>query len=89
MAKITISSTRVYYNELHSEDASMIKHDICVYQSMRKKAYKELYDNYTYGNQLTVNPKYLKSIYPTNDYFPLSAIAESKSLLKSQKTWHQ
>lgn len=89
MAKITISSTRVYYNELHNEDASMIKHDICVYQSMRKKAYKELYDNYTYGNQLTVNPKYLKSIYSTNDYFPLSAIAESKSLLKSQKTCHQ
>ena len=89
MAKITISSTRVYYKELHHEDASMIKHDINIYQSMRKKAYKELYDNYVYGNKLNVNPKYLKGIYSTNDYFPLSAIAESKSLLKSQKTWHQ
>ena len=89
MAKITISSTRVYYDKLHHEDVSSIKHDIRTYQSMRKKAYKELYDNYVYGNQTLVNPKYLKSIYHTNDYFPLSAISESKGLLKSQKTWYK
>ena len=89
MAKITISSTRVYYNQLHHEDVQSIKHDIRTYQSMKKKAYKELYDNYVYGNQTLVNPKYLKNIYHTNDYFPLSAISESKGVLKSQKTWYK
>lgn len=88
MAKITISSTRVYYHELATFDAVSIKTDIGIYQSMRKKAYKELYENFAYGKDTVVNPKYLKAIYHTNDYFPLSAIAESKSLLKSQKTWH-
>ena len=89
MAKITISSTRVYYDELMHEDAKTITIDIGIYQSMRKKAYKELYDNYVYGNDTVVNPKYLKSIYHTNDYFPLSAISESKATLKSQKTWYK
>lgn len=82
MAKITISSTRVYYNELDINSAFSIHSDICTYQSMLHKSYKELYNNHN------INSKYLKDIYHTNDYFPLSTISEAKGILKSQKTWH-
>lgn len=83
MAKITISSTRVYYRELPQELSMMIHHDILMYQSQLHKSYKELYNNHL------INPKYLKEIYHTNDYFPLSSISEAKGILKSQKTWYK
>ena len=89
MPKITISSTRVYYKELDISDALSIQNDICIYQSMKNKAYKELYDNEMYDNGTAVNPAYLKSLYHTNDYFPLSAISEAKGALNSQITWHK
>ena len=83
MPKITISSTRVYYKELSLNDALTIHHDIVLYQSMLHKVYKEAY----YDN--IINPKYLKNIYHTSDYLPLSAISEAKGILKSQKIWHK
>ena len=80
MPKITISSTRVYYRELSPDDALTIHHDIVFYQSMLHKAYREAYhDN-------IINSKFLKNIYHTSDYLPLSAISEAKGILKSQKT---
>ena len=87
MAKITIFSTRIYKDTLAAEDTEAILRDIKIYQSMFKKCYKELLDNINYGNGTKLTPKYLKSIYPTNDYFPLSAILQSKTLIKSQVTW--
>lgn len=83
MPKITIPSSRVYYKELSLDDALSILHDIALYQSMLHKAYREAYLDHR------INPKYLKNIYHTNDYFPLSAISEAKGILKSQKTWHK
>ena len=82
MPKITISSTRVYYHELSNDTALAIQNDISLYQSMLHKSYRELYHNNS------INSRYLKDIYHTNDYFPLSAISEAKGILKSQKTWH-
>lgn len=83
MPKITISSTRVYYKELSLNDALTVHHDIALYQSMLHKAYREAYLDHK------INPKYLKNIYHTSDYLPLSAISEAKGILKSQKTWHK
>ena len=83
MPKITISSSRVYYRELHHEDSFSILHDISLYQSMLHKSYRELYHDHS------ITSKYLKGIYHTNDYFPLSAISEAKGILKSQKTWYK
>ena len=82
MPKITISSTRVYYHELSNDTALAIQNDILLYQSMLHKSYRELYNNNS------INSRYLKDIYHTNDYFPLSTISEAKGILKSQKTWH-
>ncbi len=82
MPKITISSTRVYYHELSYDTALAIQNDISLYQSMLHKSYREIYHNNS------INSRYLKEIYHTNDYFPLSAISEAKGILKSQKTWH-
>ena len=82
MPKITISSIRVYYHELSYDTALAIQNDISLYQSMLHKSYRELYHNNS------INSRYLKDIYHTNDYFPLSAISEAKGILKSQKTWH-
>lgn len=83
MPKITISSSRVYYHELHHEDRFSILHDISLYQSMLHKSYRELYHDHS------ITSKYLKNLYHTNDYFPLSAISEAKGILKSQKTWYK
>ena len=83
MPKITISSSRVYYRELHHEDSFSILHDISLYQSMLHKSYRELYHDHS------ITSKYLKGIYHTNDFFPLSAISEAKGILKSQKTWYK
>lgn len=83
MPKITIPSTRVYYKELSYDDALSVHQDIVLYQSMLHKAYREAYLDHR------INSKYLKNIYHTNDYFPLSAISEANGILRSQKTWHK
>ena len=56
---------------------------ISLYQSMLHKSYRELYHDHS------ITSKYLKNLYHTNDYFPLSAISEAKGILKSQKTWYK
>ena len=56
---------------------------ISLYQSMLHKSYRELYHDHS------ITSKYLKDLYHTNDYFPLSAISEAKGILKSQKTWYK
>ena len=50
---------------------------------MLHKSYRELYHDHS------ITSKYLKGLYHTNDYFPLSAISEAKGILKSQKTWYK
>lgn len=43
MPRMTISSLRVYYQELHHKDNFSILHDIFLYQFMFHKSYRELY----------------------------------------------
>ena len=77
-------SNRFYYKELSEEDASCIKKDLILYNSMLHTAYKKLYLTCFHGVKDAVSlQKQLKAKYGTNDYFPSSAIHEARALLKS------
>ncbi len=74
MKTITLSN-RFYYRELDEKDASAIKNDLVLYNSMLHKAYKlvSLKNKGAYIKSNEIH-KELKSYYGTNDYFPQSVI---------------
>ena len=89
MKTVTLSN-RFYYHELDPEDASAIKSDLVLYNSMFHKAYKLVSLKYQ-GAYLKLNEihKNLKKYYGTNDYFPLSCVRKAQSLLKANHEQHQ
>ncbi|MBE6108502.1 MAG: hypothetical protein E7192_07720, partial [Erysipelotrichaceae bacterium] len=74
MKTITLSN-RFYYHELDEKDASAIKNDLVLYNSMIHKAYKMLtLKNKGIYMKSSELHKALKKEFGTNDYFPLSVL---------------
>ena len=88
--KIVTLSNRFYYHELDEKDASAIKNDLVLYNSMLHKAYKylSLKNKGVYIKSNEIN-KELKHLYGTNDYFPLSCLWKAQHLLKANVEHHQ
>ena len=89
MKTVTLSN-RFYYHELDEKDASAIKNDLVLYNSMLHKAYKylSLKNKGVYIKSNEIN-KELKHLYGTNDYFPLSCLWKAQHLLKANIEHHQ
>ena len=89
MKTVTLSS-RFYYHELDENDASAIKNDLVLYNSMLHKAYKclSLKNKGVYIKSSEIH-KELKHLYGTNDYFPLSCLWKAQHLLKANIEHHQ
>ena len=89
MKTVTLSN-RFYYHELDEKDASAIKNDLVLYNSMLHKAYKylSLKNKGVYIKSNEIN-KELKHLYGTNDYFPLSCVWKAQHLLKANIEHHQ
>ena len=89
MKTVTLSN-RFYYHELDEKDASAIKNDLVLYNSMLHKAYKylSLKNKGVYIKSSEIH-KELKHLYGTNDYFPLSCLWKAQSLLKANYEHHQ
>ena len=89
MKAITLSN-RFYYRELDEKDASAIKNDLVLYNSMLHKAYKlvSLKHKGEYIKSSDIH-KELKRLYGTNDYFPLSVLWKAQALLKANHEHHQ
>ena len=89
MKTVTLSN-RFYYHELDEKDASAIKNDLVLYNSMLHKAYKylSLKNKGVYIKSNEIN-KELKLLYGTNDYFPLSCLWKAQHLLKANVEHHQ
>ena len=89
MKTLTLSN-RFYYHELDEKDASAIKNDLVLYNSMLHKAYKYLSSkNKGVYIKSSESHKELKHLYGTNDYFPLSCLWKSQHLLKANVEHHQ
>ena len=89
MKTITLSN-RFYYHELDEKDASAIKNDLVLYNSMLHKAYKMLtLKNKGIYMKSSELHKALKKEFGTNDYFPLSVLWKAQSLLKANHEHHQ
>ena len=88
--KTVTRSNRFYYHELDEKDASAIKNDLMLYNSMLHKAYKylSLKNKGVYIKSNEIN-KELKHLYGTNDYFPLSCLWKAQSLFKADYEHHQ
>ena len=88
--KTVTRSNRFYYHELDEKDASAIKNDLVLYNSMLHKAYKylSLKNKGVYIKSSEVH-KELKHLYGTNDYFPLFCLWKAQSLLKANYEHHQ
>ena len=89
MKTVTLSN-RFYYHELDEKDASAIKNDLVLYNSMLHKAYKylSLKNKGVYIKSSEIH-KELKHLYGTNDYFPLSCLWKAQHLLKANVEHHQ
>ncbi|MBP3399677.1 MAG: IS200/IS605 family accessory protein TnpB-related protein [Erysipelotrichaceae bacterium] len=89
MKTITLSN-RFYYHELDEKDASAIKNDLVLYNSMLHNAYKlvSLKNKGVYIKSNDIH-KELKCLYGTNDYFPQSIIWKAQALLKANHEHHQ
>ena len=89
MKTVTLSN-RFYYHELDEKDASAIKNDLMLYNSMLHKAYKylSLRNKGVYIKSNEIN-KELKHLYGTNDSFPLSCLWKAQHLLKANIDHHQ
>ena len=89
MKTITLSN-RFYYHELDEKDASAIKNDLVLYNSMLHNAYKlvSLKNKGVYIKSNDIH-KELKCLYGTNDYFPQSVIWKAQALLKANHEHHQ
>ena len=89
MKTVTLSN-RFYYHELDEKDASAIKNDLVLYNSMLHKAYKylSLKNKGVYIKSSEIH-KELKQLYGTNDYFPLSCLWKAQHLLKANVEHHQ
>ena len=89
MKTVTLSN-RFYYHELDEKDASAIKNDLVLYNSMLHKAYKylSLKNKGVYIKSSEIH-KELKHLYGTNDYFPLSCLWKAQHLLKVNVEYRQ
>ena len=89
MKTVTLSN-RFYYHELDEKDASAIKNDLVLYNSMLHKAYKylSLKNKGVYIKSSKIH-KELKREFKTNDYFPLSCLWKAQHLLKANIEHHQ
>ena len=89
MKTVTLSN-RFYYHELDEKDASAIKNDLVLYNSMLHKAYKylSLKNKGVYIKSSEIH-KELKHLYGTNDCFPLSCLWKAQHLLKANVEHHQ
>lgn len=81
--RVLCLSNRFYYDEMNQEDVKCIKHDLELYHKMLHKAYRLSYDICFHELKLESMQKYMKKLYGTSDYLPLSAIHEAKAILKS------
>ena len=89
MKTVTLSN-RFYYHELDEKDASAIKNDLVLYNSMLHKAYKylSLKNKGVYIKSSEIHKEH-KHLYGTNDYFPLSCLWKAQHLLKANVEHHQ
>ena len=76
----------MYYKDLEPDAESIIKKDLELYNCMLHKAFKICFDRaYKDVTYSETDQRMIKSFYGTSDYFPLSAIYETKALVKSLK----
>ncbi len=84
MPRTISQSQRFYYDELSVDEAVCIKNDLELYNRMFRTTYRKFYDQAFYGAFVRKDfQKQLKQMFGTNDYMPLSVIADVKSRIKT------
>lgn len=82
-------SNRMYYRELPDNQALIVHHDLCLFNTMVHDAYDKLYKIKFNNLKIDSLSQYLKEKYDVNDYMPLSAIWKAKAVLASNIETHK
>lgn len=89
MPKIMSQSNRIYYHKLSLDHAVLIKHDLCLYNSIVHDVYDKLYRMKFCDFHIDNLHQYLKGKYGMNAYFSVSAVSQAKGILSSNIEVHQ